>query len=85
MLVARVYTVMDAAVVEVSCVHGTDPTQSHLVIREERRPIEGSLRSQLRALGDVADLASTLMRSRDDALRPGSLEECYLSPINPCD
>jgi len=78
MLVARVYTVLDAAVVEVSCVHSSDPAGSHLVIREERRPVEDSLRSQLRALADVADTAALLMAREGQDGPPWELEECRL-------
>lgn len=57
MLVARVYSVMDAMVVEVSCVHHGDPTGSHLLIREERRGLAVDAGGALRALSDVAALA----------------------------
>lgn len=60
MLVARVYTVLDSAVVEISCVHGSDPVDSHLVIREERRPARGGADGMLVALGEVAELAASL-------------------------
>lgn len=33
MLLTKTYTVLDHAVVEISCIHGSDPVQSHLVYR----------------------------------------------------
>jgi len=76
MLVSKVYGVLDSLVVEVSCIHSGDPGASHLVIREERRPADGSMRYALRALADVADTAGHLMAAgwREDC--PTGLEDC---------
>lgn len=78
MLVARAYTVLDTVVVEISCVHSTDPTGSHLVIREERRGLDGGGVQGLRALSDVADLAALLTVSGDIHGLAGTAGACDL-------
>lgn len=72
MLVARSYTVMDRVVVEISCVHGTDPAGSHLVIREERSGLPPTAEGMLRGLQDVAELARLLDSSERERLGLGS-------------
>jgi len=76
MLVARVYDVLDAVVVEVSCVHSTDPIGSHLLIREQSRVSADRTREALLALSDVALGAACRMRLQDERGLPLGLEEC---------
>lgn len=73
MLVARAYAVLDAVVVEVSCVHPSTVGGSHLVIREERRGMAPSRRAMVKALRDVMELALLLEPAQ-------SLEECDRQP-----
>lgn len=72
MLVARVYTVMDSLVVEVSCVHPGDVPTSHLLFREERAKAGLEEWEQLRALADAVDLASYVSRARYDEALPAT-------------
>lgn len=71
MLVARVYTVMDTVVVEVSCVHPRPNAGSHLLVREERRGLEGSRYGLFKALEDVAGLASWVAAGQG-SVEPGA-------------
>lgn len=84
MLVARVYTVMDRMVVEVSCVHPGAPAEGHLVIREERSGPPASQRAALRALADVSDTAALLTAALEDLPVPGSIEDCERPWASPC-
>lgn len=49
MLLTKTYSVLDHWVIEVSCIHGIDPTQSHLVYRTEIRTIRADLGDALDA------------------------------------
>ena len=61
MLVARVYTVLDATLVELSCVHPGDPEKNHLLVREQRTGRQPGLRAMIAALADGAELAGRLV------------------------
>lgn len=83
MLIARVYSVLDTTVVEISCVHSGDPTSSHLVIREERRGMQPSLNYALVALADVADTAGSLLRAQRAGLAREGLADCEEGWVSP--
>jgi hypothetical protein len=63
-IVARVYTVLDQVVAEVSCVHADNPMASHLVIRESARPYGDPSSPGLRALVRAVEMALHLEESR---------------------
>jgi hypothetical protein len=84
MLVARAYTVLDAVVVEVSCVHTVDPAGSHLVIREERRGVPVDEVGALRTLADVCDMAASLVCAQRQGAEGPQLEECRVAWVSPC-
>jgi len=72
-LIARAYTVLDSMVVEITCLHHTDPAASHLVIREERRGFGSGHADVLTALRDVADLAAAIGEAERQRLGLGTL------------
>lgn len=74
MLVARVYSVLDSLICEVSCVHLGEAEQSHLVFREERQAESGALQDGLRHLQESAALAAWDVSRRRGLgeLEPGS-------------
>jgi len=57
MLIIRVYTILNQTAVEVSCVHGATPLESHLVYREQVESGQG-LQSELNAAEDVLQRAA---------------------------
>jgi hypothetical protein len=56
MIITRSYLVLDRLVHEVSCIHGADLTQSHLVFREEQQVPDPS---PVALLGAIAEAART--------------------------
>lgn len=76
MIISRCYTVMDSLVVEVTCVHSGDPSASHLLIREERRPRGEGMVLALKALAEVHEIAASLVAAGHEITAGPRMDDC---------